>query len=143
MRNTLLISAIVLSGCAISNSNSSTTLSPLPTTGITAVAPNTVQIVDPRTVLTTTTFPVDDWARNEYKNYVWSRDVNNIRYSDDDIMSWAETWCDFMNNGMGKLNIYDWVAEMASDEEEMYAWLVTAEGAAYHICPNNGYKWNP
>jgi hypothetical protein len=44
---------------------------------------------------------------------------------------------------MGRINVTDWITEMASDEAEMWNWLVTAEASAYFICPDQAYKWNP
>lgn len=140
MRIAIVCSALLLAGCAISDSTSSETLAPLPT-DMTSTAKHTV-VITPPPMETSTTTPVDEFAKYEYQKFVFSRGIDQ-RYSQQDTLSWSETWCDFMNRGMGKLNIYNWVMEMASDEAEAYAWLVSAEGSAYFICPQNAYKWNP
>jgi hypothetical protein len=143
MRHAIAVCLLALTGC-VAESSSSETLAPLPTMDVDQTAPNTVQILSPEVVsqLTTTIAP-DEYAISAYLGFARDRNVSKEKFSDDDIIGWSETWCDFMIRGMGKINLLDWINEMAGDGDELYAWVVTAEASAYFICPDQAYRWNP
>jgi hypothetical protein len=124
-------------------------LVPLPTTGIQIdnTAKNTVVInavttyppisfpepMDPTVPLTPT--------EKDYLTDVRSRVTTSA--SNEEVIAWSRTWCDFMTRGMGRMNITSWIQEISSTDEEAWAWLVSAEASTRFFCKDQAYKWNP
>ena len=143
MRRAIAICLFALTGCAV-ESSSSETLAPLPTMDLNETAPNTVKIIPPEVVQqSTTTLAPDAFAIGAYLGFVRDQNVSAEKFPDESVVGWSETWCDFMIRGMGKINLFNWINEMAGDNEEAYAWLVSAEASAYFICPDQAYRWIP
>jgi len=117
------IASITLIGC-VSETASPDTLSPLPTTGVPS--------------------PSDEQADfGKYFVFIHERVSVPAMITHNTLLEHSETWCDFMERGMGKTNVVAWITEMASDQAEMDLWLASAEASAYYICPKQAYKWNP
>lgn len=126
-----LIVSAGLVGCAV-ESKSPDTMAPLPTTGLDRTADKTVVITEPPTA-----------NLSEYFVFIHQRVVVPPEVNHDILLSYSDTWCDFMERGMGKSNVVAWITEMASDQAEMDLWLASAEASAYYICQDQAYKWNP
>lgn len=125
-------------GCSVSTTSGTVSLAPLPT-GPTQGPRNTV-VINP---IPSTSYPeVEPRAYYEYLTFVRGRAQAPVP-REEDLRAAPDTWCDFMRRGMGRINITDWIMEMASDNTEAWNWLVTAEASAYFICPDQAYKWNP
>jgi len=131
----LLVSCIFTASCG-ANKSTDETMPPL-TTDLDRASDQIVVITQP--IITS------PWThRNEaYLDYVWQNADVPISVLDFNLMSYAEIWCDFMRRGMSKTNLLNWINEMATDQEEIDLWLVTAEASSIFVCSDQGYKWNP
>lgn len=140
MRRLICLSVISLLSVACGTDSTSTeTLAPLPTTGETDLdrgGKNTVVITDP---------PTTNWVDglSVYLEFMYLNSNVPVTITDNDLTSYAQTWCDFMERGMSRTGLTSWVNEMASDQEEADLWLVSAEASAKFVCPEQEYKWNP
>ena len=144
-----IIFLLALTACSASD-YSQPDLTPLPTTGVQTqdTAKNTVVINAVTTYPSTLSFPepMDPTvpltpAEKDYLKDVRSR--VNTSASNEEIIAWSYTWCDFMTRGMGRINITSWIQEIASTNEEAWAWLVSAEASTRFFCKDQAYKWNP
>jgi len=132
----LVLSSIFTVSCSI-NRTTTDTMPPLITTGLDRTPNQTVVITQPAT-----NFP---WihSKEAYLDYVSQNADIPISVLDVNLISYSQTWCDFMRRGMAKTNVVDWINEMAADQAEIDLWLVTAQASSIFICPDQGYKWNP
>lgn len=132
----LLSNFFFITSCATSSS-SDVTLAPLPTFGLNRTADVTVVITDPP--------PTTTWTDSiaSYLDSVHTSIDVPVSVTDSDLLSYSDTWCDFMRRGMGKSNVTDWINEMAADQSEIDLWMITAKSSAFYICPDQEYKWNP
>ena len=145
----LLVAIFCLTSCAAASDNSLETMAPLPTTGInmSQTAKNTA-VITASTTYPPMTFPEPMDPTVPFtpleKDYIeYFRGIVDTPVSNQDILSWSYTWCDFMDRGMNKTNVTSWIQEMASDNEEAWSWLVSAEASARFFCTDQYYKWNP
>lgn len=134
---TLLLAASIFTvSCAV-DSSTTDTMAPLPTTNLDRTAVNTVVITDPP--------PTTAWTDGltAYLDYMYFNADVPVSIVDSDLLSYANTWCDFMRRGMNKTNITDWINEMAADQTENNLWTISAQASATYICSDQEYKWNP
>jgi len=136
-----------LVGCS-GSAETSESLAPLPTTGLDTTARSTVVVTPvPSTSIAFDGFEPRDatipLSLQERDYLEWVRERAEVPYPNEEIISWSATWCDFMGRGMMRSNVTAWIQEMSSNNEEAWAWLVSANASAIYICPNQEYKWNP
>jgi len=132
----IVASSIFTVSCSIDRTTTDT-MPPLVTTGLDRTANQTVVITQPATTLPWTN------PNEAYLDYVWQNADIPLTVLDFNLISYAETWCDFMRRGMAKTNVVAWINEMAADQAEIDLWMVTAQASSIFICPDQGYKWNP
>jgi hypothetical protein len=104
-------------------------LPPLPTTGLPMISLAPVEIPEPDTTA--------------YFTFIFERIEVPPTVTWDTLLGFSVTWCDFLERGMGRMNLESWIAEIASEQGEYELWMVSAEASARHICPQQYYKWNP
>jgi len=131
----------LLSSCSATMSQSDETLAPLTSTR--EVAKNTVVIMSPDEVVAESEVE-QMWAiqaEMDYLSFLKENAQIPESVTDEDLLSWADTWCDFMTRGMGKANVVSWINEMADDQPTADLWLMSAGLSVITICPDNAYKW--
>lgn len=131
-RAILLGFSLTLIGC-VSGAGENPDLTPLPTTG--PQPPKTVVVTKPDTEPLVNIMNYIDQVRENSPIAPFP--------SDEELVELATTWCDFMERGMNRTNITAWIEEMASTQDEVDTWLVSAQASATYICPEQEYKWNP
>jgi len=134
---TLLLAASIFTVSCSVDSSTTDTMAPLPTTGLDRTADKTVVITDPP--------PTTVWTDGltAYLDYMYLNADVPVSIIDSDLLSYANTWCDFMRRGMAKTNVIDWINEMAADQTEIDLWTISAQASATYICSDQEYKWNP
>lgn len=122
-----ILFCFILAGCSAGTATSPS-LTPLPTTGLPV---NTKQEQQPFVNVV------------NYIKSVRSDQSVSTALSDEELVELATTWCDFMERGMNRTNLTSWIEEMASNQDEVEVWLVSAKSSATYICSEQEYKWNP
>ena len=139
----LTFSLLVLTSCSATMTESSNTLAPLPTSGFDTGGKNTVVLMSPDDVVAQS--PIEQmWylqAEMDYLSFLKENAEIPESVSDNDLLSWAGTWCDFMTRGMGRDNVTSWITEMADDQQTADLWLLSAQASTLTLCPENAYKW--
>ena len=140
----LALLAVSLVGCSTGRTEETVELNPLPTTG----SPTTVVVAPATTTIPFAGFPQQTntsrpFSLSERAYIEWIEERAEVPANEWEVIAWGTTWCDFMERGMNRTNLTAWISEMANSDQEAWAWLVSAEASATHLCVEQEYKWNP
>ena len=143
----LLASSIFTVSCSVISSRDTTTLPPLPTTGITdKTARKTVSITYPEEYVDTS-LANSNLAKLD-QDYLQSVDTYfNFYYSGDIILShtalidFGHLWCDVMRQGMTQQDVTERIYEGAIDQNDSDTHFAIIFAAVDHYCYDQKYKW--
>lgn len=143
----LILSSFSIVSCSVISTNDSTTLAPLPTTGISdRTADKTVSITYPEEYVNsslayTNLLQVDkDYLSSvdKYFNFYYS---GTIVLSDSALIEFAHIWCDVMRQGMTQQSVSERIYEGALDQNDADTHFAIVFAAVDHYCYDQKYKW--
>ena len=129
----LIAAIILLTGCAVSQSESTTTLTPMRPTNVTVV------ITDPSTTTSignTSTLTVN----NTYIKTVEFFYRGSPPVSDQIRMQFGQQWCDLMVDGMQPDDVISRIHEGAIDNDDARMHFSIVNAAILELCPSQTYK---
>ena len=129
----LIAAIILLTGCAVSQSESTTTLTPMRPTNVTVV------ITDPSTTTSignTSTLTVN----NTYIKTVEFFYRGSPPVSDQILMQFGQQWCDLMVDGMQPDDVISRIHEGAIDNDDARMHFSIVNAAILELCPSQTYK---
>ena len=129
----LIAAIILLTGCAVSLSETSTTLKPMRPTNVTVV------ITDPSTTTSignTSTLTVN----NTYIKTVEFFYRGSPPVSDQILMQFGQQWCDLLVDGMQPDDVISRIHEGAIDNDDARMHFSIVNAAILELCPSQTYK---
>jgi hypothetical protein len=125
----LIAAIILLTGCAVSQSESTTTLKPMRPTNVTVV------ITDPQIIPTFSGTINNDYIKNVEFFYGGTPSV-----SDQIIMEFGEQWCDLLIDGMQADDVISRIHEGAIDNDDARMHFSIVNAAILELCPSQSHK---
>jgi hypothetical protein len=124
---------ILLTSCAVTQSESTTTLTPMRSTNVTVV------ITDPAT-----TTSIDSLSTANINNIY----IKTVEFfyggtppvSDQAIMEFGEQWCDLLIDGMQPNDVIDRIHEGAIDNDDARMHFSIVNAAIMELCPSQKHK---
>lgn len=129
----LIAAIILLTGCAVSLSETSTTLKPMRPTNVTVVItdPSTTTSIDNTPTLT---------VNNTYIKTVEFFYRGSPPVSDQILMQFGQQWCDLMVDGMQPDDVISRIHEGAVDNDDARMHFSIVNAAILELCPSQTYK---
>ena len=129
----LIAAIILLTGCAVSLSETSTTLKPMRPTNVTVVItdPSTTTSIDNTPTLT---------VNNTYIKTVEFFYRGSPPVSDQILMQFGQQWCDLMVDGMQPNDVISRIHEGAIDNDDARMHFSIVNAAILELCPSQTYK---
>ena len=125
----LIAAIILLTGCAVSQSESTTTLTPMRSTNVTVV------ITDPQIIPALT-----GTINNNYIKTVEFFYGGTPSVSDQAIMEFGEQWCDLLIDGMQPDDVINRIYEGAIDNDDARMHFSIVNAAILELCPSQSHK---
>ena len=125
----LIAAIILLTGCAVSQSESTTTLTPMRSTNVTVV------ITDPQIIPALT-----GTINNNYIKTVEFFYGGTPAASDQIIMEFGEQWCDLLIDGMQPDDVINRIYEGAIDNDDARMHFSIVNAAILELCPSQSHK---
>ena len=129
----LIAAIILLTGCAVSQSETSTTLKPMRPTNVTVVItdPSTTTSIDNTSTLT---------VNNTYIKTVEFFYRGSPPVSDQILMQFGQQWCDLLVDGMQPDDVISRIHEGAIDNDDARMHFSIVNAAILELCPSQTYK---
>ena len=129
----LIAAIILLTGCAVSLSETSTTLKPMRPTNVTVVItdPSTTTSIDNTPALT---------VNNTYIKTVEFFYRGSPPVSDQILMQFGQQWCDLLVDGMQPDDVISRIHEGAIDNDDARMHFSIVNSAILELCPSQTYK---
>ena len=125
----IIAAIILLTGCAVAQTDTTTTLKPMRPTNVTVV------ITDPRIIPSFSTTVNDTYIQTVKFFYQGTPPV-----SDQVIMEFGEQWCDLLIGGMQPDDVINRIYEGAIDNDDARMHFAIVNAAILEICPSQTYK---
>ena len=125
----IIAAIILLTGCAVVQTDTTTTLKPMRPTNVTVV------ITDPQIIPSFSTTVDDTYIQTVKFFYQGTPPV-----SDQVIMEFGEQWCDLLTNGMQPDDVISRIHEGAIDNDDARMHFSIVNAAILEICPSQTYK---
>lgn len=125
----VLGTTLVLTACSVSQSESTTTLTPMRPTNVTVV------ITDPQIIP-----PFSGTINNDYIKTVEFFYGGTPSVSDQIIMEFGEQWCDLLINGMQPDDLISRIHEGAIDNNDARMHFSIVNSAIIQLCPSQSHK---
>ena len=125
----LIAAIILLTGCAVSQSESTTTLKPMRPTNVTVV------ITDPQIIPS-----FSGTINNIYIETVKFFYQGTPPVSDQILMEFGEQWCDLLVDGMQPDDVISRIHEGAIDNDDARMHFSIVNAAILELCPSQTYK---
>jgi hypothetical protein len=120
---------LVLTACSVSQSESTTTLTPMRPTNVTVV------ITDPQIIPAFSGTINNDYIKTVEFFYGGTPSV-----SDQIIMEFGEQWCDLLINGMQSDDVISRIHEGAIDNNDARMHFSIVNSAIIQLCPSQSHK---
>lgn len=120
---------LVLTGCTVTQSDSTTTLKPMRPTNVTVV------ITDPQVIPSFTGTVNNDYIKTVEFFYGGTPSV-----SDQIIMEFGEQWCDLLIDGMQPDDVINRIYEGAIDNDDARMHFSIVNAAILELCPSQSHK---
>jgi len=125
----IIAAIILLTSCAVAQTDTTTTLKPMRPTNVTVV------ITDPRIIPSFSTTVNDTYIQTVKFFYQGTPPV-----SDQVIMEFGEQWCDLLIGGMQPDDVINRIYEGAIDNDDARMHFAIVNAAILEICPSQTYK---
>ena len=125
----LIAAIILLTSCAVTQSETTTTLTPMRPTNVTVV------ITDPQVIPAFT-----GTVNNNYIKTVEFFYGGTPSVSDQIIMEFGEQWCDLLIDGMQPDDVINRIHEGAIDNDDARMHFSIVNAAILELCPSQTYK---
>ena len=125
----LIAAIILLTGCAVTQSDTTTTLIPMRPTNVTVV------ITDPQIIPNFSGTINNDYIKNVEFFYGGTPSV-----SDQVIMEFGEQWCDLLIDGMQPDDVINRIYEGAIDNDDARMHFSIVNAAILELCPSQSHK---
>ena len=125
----LIAAIILLTGCAVSQSESTTTLKPMRPTNVTVV------ITDPQIIPS-----FSGTINNIYIETVKFFYQGTPPVSDQILMEFGEQWCDLLVDGMQPDDVISRIHEGAIDNDDARMHFSIVNAAILELCPSQSHK---
>lgn len=125
----VLGTTLVLTACSVSQSESTTTLTPMRPTNVTVV------ITDPQIIPAFSGTINNDYIKTVEFFYGGTPSV-----SDQIIMEFGEQWCDLLINGMQPDDVISRIHEGAIDNNDARMHFSIVNSAIIQLCPSQSHK---
>lgn len=125
----LIAAIILLTGCAVSQSESTTTLKPMRPTNVTVV------ITDPQ-IIPSFSGTINDTYIETVKFFYQGTPL----VSDQILMEFGEQWCDLLVDGMQPDDVISRIHEGAIDNDDARMHFSIVNAAILELCPSQTYK---
>ena len=125
----VLGTTLVLTACSVSQSESTTTLTPMRPTNVTVV------ITDPQIIPAFSGTINNDYIKTVEFFYGGTPSV-----SDQIIMEFGEQWCDLLINGMQSDDVISRIHEGAIDNNDARMHFSIVNSAIIQLCPSQSHK---
>jgi hypothetical protein len=125
----LIAAIILLTGCAVTQSETTTTLQPMRPTNVTVV------ITDPQIIPS-----FSGTVNNTYIQTVEFFYQGTPPVSDQVIMEFGEQWCDLLTNGMQPDDVISRIHEGAIDNDDARMHFSIVNAAILELCPSQSHK---
>ena len=125
----VLGTTLVLTACSVSQSESTTTLTPMRPTNVTVV------ITDPQIIPAFSRTINNDYIKTVEFFYGGTPSV-----SDQIIMEFGEQWCDLLINGMQPDDLISRIHEGAIDNNDARMHFSIVNSAIIELCPSQSHK---
>ena len=125
----IIAAIILLTGCAVAQTDTTTTLKPMRPTNVTVI------ITDPQIIPSFSTTVNDTYIQTVKFFYQGTPPV-----SDQVIMEFGEQWCDLLIGGMQPDDVISRIHEGAIDNDDARMHFAIVNAAILEICPSQTYK---
>lgn len=125
----IIAAIILLTSCAVAQTDTTTTLKPMRPTNVTVV------ITDPQIIPSFSTTVNDTYIQTVKFFYQGTPPV-----SDQVIMEFGEQWCDLLIGGMQPDDVINRIHEGAIDNDDARMHFAIVNAAILEICPSQTYK---
>ena len=125
----IIAAIILLTSCAVAQTDTTTTLKPMRPTNVTVV------ITDPRIIPSFSTTVNDTYIQTVKFFYQGTPPV-----SDQVIMEFGEQWCDLLIGGMQPDDVISRIHEGAIDNDDARMHFSIVNAAILELCPSQTYK---
>ena len=129
----LIAAIILLTGCAVSQSESTTTLTPMRSTNVTVV------ITYPTSTTSIDVIPTAS-VNNTYIKTVEFFYGGTPSVSDQAIMEFGQQWCDLLIDGMQPDDVINRIYEGAIDNDDARMHFSIVNAAILELCPSQSHK---
>jgi hypothetical protein len=125
----LIAAIILLTGCAVTQNESSTTVKPMRPTNVTVV------ITPPQIIPSLTGTINNDYIKTVEFFYQGTPSV-----SDQVVMEFGEQWCDLLIDGMQPDDVINRIHEGAIDNDDAHMHFSIVNAAILELCPSQSHK---
>jgi hypothetical protein len=125
----IIAAIILLTSCAVAQTDTTTTLKPMRPTNVTVV------ITDPQIIPSFSTTVNDTYIQTVEFFYQGTPPV-----SDQVIMEFGEQWCDLLIGGMQPDDVISRIHEGAIDNDDARMHFAIVNAAILELCPSQTYK---